>query len=108
VLVRWPDGTRTALKDAPAAQLLVVSSSIRNEVASLPTIGAATRFITWAPVPADHMIGMRPMKAAVTVIIFGRTRFTAPWTIASCRSARVPSRPRPPGLPAYRELSMTI
>jgi hypothetical protein len=36
---------------------------------------------------------MRPIMAAVTVIIFGRRRFTAPWTIASCRSAIDRSRP---------------
>jgi lactate permease len=37
--------------------------------------------------------GIKPMKAAVTVIIFGRTRFTAPWTMASCRSRTVWRRP---------------
>ena len=31
--------------------------------------------------------------AAVTVIILGRTRLTAPWTIASVSSARLRSRP---------------
>ena len=31
--------------------------------------------------------------AAVTVIILGRTRLTAPWTIASFSSASVRSRP---------------
>ena len=46
-----------------------------------PTIGAAIRFIRSAPVPVDHMIGKRPSIAAQTVIAFGRTRFTAPWTI---------------------------
>ena len=56
-------------------------------------MGAATRFMTSAPVPIDHMIGIRPIMAAVTVIIFGRRRFTAPWTIASCRSAIDRSRP---------------
>jgi hypothetical protein len=29
------------------------------------------------------MIGRRPTIAAVTVIIFGRMRFTAPWITAS-------------------------
>ena len=56
-------------------------------------MGAATRFITSAPVPVDHMMGMRPIMAAATVIILGRTRLTAPWTMASCRSARLRSRP---------------
>ena len=36
--------------------------------------------------PVDHMIGRRPINAAQTVIALGRTRFTAPWTIASSRS----------------------
>ena len=42
------------------------------------------------------MIGSRPMKAAATVIIFGRARLTAPWTIASSSSAasQLPSRLR--------------
>jgi hypothetical protein len=31
-----------------------------NEVKMPPTIGAAIRFITSAPVPVDHMIGTRP------------------------------------------------
>jgi len=31
-------------------------------------MGAATRFITSEPVPIDHMIGMRPIMAAVTVV----------------------------------------
>ena len=46
-----------------------------------------------APVPIDHMIGSRPMNIAVTVIIFGRMRFTAPCTMASSRSACVRMRP---------------
>ena len=61
---------------------------------SPPTIGAAMRFITSAPVPVDHMMGRRPANAAQTVIAFGRTRLTAPWMIASTRSPRVLSWPR--------------
>ncbi len=49
--------------------------------------------MTSEPEPVDHMMGMRPMKAAVTVIILGRTRFTAPWMIASWISARERSLP---------------
>jgi hypothetical protein len=49
-------------------------------------MGAAIRFIMSAPVPVAHMIGSNPMKAAMTVIILGRTRFTAPWMIASSKS----------------------
>jgi hypothetical protein len=44
-------------------------------------------------VPIDHMIGMSPIMAAVTVIIFGRRRSTAPWMIASWRSAIERRRP---------------
>ena len=51
-----------------------------------PTIGAATRRITSEPVPVLHMIGSRPAMIATTVIIFGRTRSTAPSTMASRRS----------------------
>ena len=43
-----------------------------------PTIGATTRFIMSDPAPIDHMIGINPINAALTVIILGRTRLTAP------------------------------
>ena len=43
-----------------------------------PIIGAAIRFITSAPAPWLHMIGSKPTRIAITVIIFGRMRFTAP------------------------------
>ena len=43
-----------------------------------PTIGAAMRFITLAPVPLPQRIGSKPAMIAVTVIILGRTRSTAP------------------------------
>src|SRR6266542_3404744 len=53
------------------------------DVTMPPIIGAAIRFITSGPVPCDHMIGRRPAMIALTVIIFGRTRCTAPSMIAS-------------------------
>ncbi len=40
-----------------------------NEVNKPPTMGAATRFITSAPVPIDQIMGMRPIADAPTVII---------------------------------------
>ena len=43
-----------------------------------PTIGAAIRLMTSEPVPVPHMMGSRPAMMATTVIIFGRTRSTAP------------------------------
>ena len=43
-----------------------------------PIIGAAMRRITSDPVPVLHRIGSSPAMIAVTVIIFGRTRSTAP------------------------------
>ena len=58
-----------------------------------PTMGAAMRFMTSAPVPVLHMMGSRPMKAAKTVMALGRTRFTAPWMMASTRSPVVFRRP---------------
>lgn len=48
-----------------------------------PTIGAAIRFIVLAPVSVPQRIGSNPAMIAVTVIIFGRTRSTAPSTIAA-------------------------
>src|SRR6266508_4894517 len=50
-----------------------------------PIIGAAMRRITSAPVPADHMMGTRPMNITPTVMTFGRSRFTAPNSMASLR-----------------------
>ena len=48
------------------------------EVMTPPTIGAAMRFITSAPVPWLHKIGARPAMMTHAVMIFGRSRFTAP------------------------------
>ena len=47
-----------------------------------PTIGTAMRRISSDPVPVLHRIGSSPAMIAVTVIIFGRTRSTAPAMIA--------------------------
>jgi hypothetical protein len=47
-----------------------------------PTMGTAMRCITSEPVPSFHRIGSSPATMAVTVIIFGRTRSTAPSMIA--------------------------
>ena len=58
-----------------------------------PTIGAAMRFITSAPVPVAHRIGTRPTNMVATVMNFGRIRRAAPATMASCRSARDVMRP---------------
>ncbi|GJE69572.1 hypothetical protein CHKEEEPN_1100 [Methylorubrum podarium] len=45
------------------------------------------------PAPVLHRMGSRPAMMATTVIIFGRTRSTAPTMMAWYRSARVVSRP---------------
>ncbi len=45
-----------------------------NDVKMPPTMGAAIRFITSAPVPCDHMMGRSPMNITPTVITFGRSR----------------------------------
>src|SRR5262249_1421972 len=50
------------------------SSSSTPEVTTPPTIGAAMRFMTSAPVPWDHRTGNRPARIVATVIIFGRMR----------------------------------
>ena len=52
-----------------------------------PTIGAAMRLITSEPVPVPHMMGKSPAMIATTVIIFGRTRSTAPSMTAAYKSA---------------------
>ena len=51
-----------------------------------PTMGAAMRRITSEPVPLPHMIGSSPAMMAITVIIFGRTRFTTPCITAVYKS----------------------
>ena len=48
-----------------------------------PIIGAAMRLITSDPVPWLHMMGSRPAMIAVTVMILGRTRSTAPTMMAA-------------------------
>jgi len=45
--------------------------------------GTAMRCMIAEPVPVLHMIGSRPAMVATTVIIFGRTRSTAPSMMAS-------------------------
>ena len=61
-----------------------MTTSVSTELEIIPpTIGAAMRFMTLAPVPSPHRIGSRPAMIAVTVIIFGRTRSTAPSMMAS-------------------------
>ena len=47
-----------------------------------PIIGTAMRCMTSEPVPVFHRIGKRPAVMATTVIIFGRTRSTAPSMMA--------------------------
>ena len=54
-----------------------------------PTIGTAMRRITSDPAPSLQRIGSRPAMMATTVIIFGRTRSTAPAMIAARKSSRV-------------------
>jgi hypothetical protein len=56
------------------------------EVITPPTMGAAIRFITSAPVPELNMIGIKPASMTLTVIIFGRMRLTAPNMTASRKS----------------------
>lgn len=50
-----------------------------------PTIGAAIRLMTSAPVPWDHSTGTTPAKMVASVVAFGRMRFMA-------ASARIPRR----------------
>ncbi len=57
-----------------------------TEVITPPAMGAAIRFITSEPVPALHMMGSRPAMMTDAVMTFGRTRCTAPWSMALFRS----------------------
>ena len=43
-----------------------------------PTIGAAMRFMTLDPVPDPQRIGSNPPMIAMTAMMGGRTRSTAP------------------------------
>src|ERR1035437_4270591 len=54
------------------------------EVTTPPTIGAAILFITSAPAPWLNMMGIRPARMTLTVIILGRIPLTAPCRIESC------------------------
>ena len=54
-----------------------------------PTMGAAILFITSAPLPDDHISGSRPNSMQATVMILGRSRLTAPFTMASRRSSQL-------------------
>ena len=58
-----------------------------------PTMGAASRFITSAPVPVAHITGKSPRIFASPAILIGRMRSTAPvWTVSS-KSCKVLSYP---------------
>ena len=55
----------------------------RVEETMPPIIGTAMRCMISEPAPVLHMIGSSQAMIATTVIIFGRTRSTAPSMIAS-------------------------
>jgi len=61
----------------------ITSSVSKVELAMPPIIGTAMRCITSDPVPSFHRIGNSPAVIAVTVIILGRTRSTAPSMMAA-------------------------
>src|SRR6266496_1422354 len=71
-----------------------ITTNVRTVAVTMPpTIGAAMRFITSAPVPSLHRIGARPAMIAVTVIITGRRRCTAPSATAWASAPLAPKRP---------------
>ena len=70
----------------------ITSKVSTAELIMPPTIGAAIRRISSDPVPVLHRIGSNPAMIAVTVIIFGRTRSTAP-EIDSPAQVRMRQRP---------------
>ena len=57
-----------------------------------PSTGAASGFITSAPVSLVHMIGSSPATTVETVMSFGRSRSTAP-SITASRERRSRQRP---------------
>ena len=67
-----------------------ITSSVRTVAEIIPpTIGDAIRFITSAPVPELHRIGISAAVIAVTVITTGRSRSNAPSRTAGPTSAGV-------------------
>jgi hypothetical protein len=74
-------------------QIAGITSSVSTVLLTIPPIiGAAMRFMTLAPVPVPHRIGSSPIIVDATVIIFGRTRSTAP-SITAAYSSAVVARP---------------
>ncbi len=67
------------------------------EVSTPPTMGAAMRFMMSAPVPVLNMMGTRPARMTLTVMILGRMRLTAPSMMEPLRSLPVvqPAFPLP-------------
>ena len=61
-------------------------SSRMVDVTTPPTMGAAILFIISAPAPWLNMMGIRPARITLTVIILGRILFTAPCIMASFKS----------------------
>jgi hypothetical protein len=68
-------------------------SSIANDVTSPPTIGAAIRFMTSAPVPVLHMTGKSASIVVRTVMSLGRILRAASSTMVSRRSSNDRSGP---------------
>ena len=54
-----------------------------------PSMGAAMRLMTSAPVPLAQTMGSRPASSVATVMALARTRSTAPSRMASCTTASV-------------------
>ena len=86
----WVSRERSRTSDQIAGTTNSVSSVL---LTMPPIIGAAMRFITLAPVPLLHRIGSRPSMVDATVIIFGRTRSTAPSMVTANRSRCVSGTP---------------
>ena len=67
--------------DSPKIAGITISVRTVDEIMP-PIMGTAMRCMISDPVPVLHMIGNRPAMIATTVIIFGRTRSTAPSMMA--------------------------
>src|SRR6185369_15386836 len=90
VILRLAAGLRRRMRYQAAGMTNMLS---RGAVTMPPTMGAAMRAMTSAPVLCPHIMGMRPAITTATVIALGRTRNTAPSRIAASNVASLSGSP---------------
>ena len=104
--VAWPLLRRAGFSAEVGGGIL--SASGIGAILAPPTMGAAMRFITSAPVPPLHMIGSRPSVVVALSITTGRRRRAAPRKTAWRSSARLPGRPPAPAAAQARSRYSSI